>query len=402
VTLLPSVPVASGARPDRFFILAASGLRSVAIGGLSVIFGLYLAASGLSEIWIGAVIAAGLAGMAVGTLVVAHSADRWGRRKSLLVLSVLMAACGIVLALASDHWLIAASAFVGMINGMGRDRGPLQAIDQSALAQLSPAEQRTAVFALYTLVTDLGTAGGSLLAALPASLDEYRVSLLVYASILVVSLDGYRRTGTDIESASASTNGPRLSERSRRLVLRFAALSTMDSLGGGFITRSLLTYWFVQRFDVDVFWMGPLFAAASVVNSVAYFAAAWLARRIGLIHTMVFTHIPSSVLLMLVPLAPNFPVAVVLFLFREFLAPMDVPTRQSYLTAIVGDHERTAATGLVNVARNASWAVGPLLAGAGMAVALSSPLYAAGAVKILYDLMLWRSFRRIRPPEETQ
>ncbi|HWP83173.1 MAG TPA: MFS transporter [Bacteroidota bacterium] len=385
---------------DLTIVLLTSCVRSIAISALSVFYGLYLAALGLSEVEIGFLIASGLLGMAVGTLIAARFADSVGRRKSLVILTLVMAGSGLLLALASDKYVLVGASFVGMINGMGRDRGPLQALDQAIVAQCSPGEARTPMFARYTFLMDLGGAVGALFAGIPQSLNEYRIGLTLYAMALVALVPIYSALGSGIESAKNPLSTATFSPETRRRIVRFASLSTLDSLGGGFITRSLLTYWFVQRFTVEQFWIGPLFAAAAIMNSFAYFVAAWLAKRFGLVNTMVFTHIPSSIFLMLVPLAPSFPVAVGLFLAREFFAPMDVPTRQSYLAAVVQEHERSAAAGIVNMTRNASWVVGPTLAGWAMTFSFSAPLYFAGILKIVYDLSLWRAFRKILPPEE--
>jgi predicted MFS family arabinose efflux permease len=316
------------------------------------------------------------------------------------MLSVIMAVSGILLAFSSEIYLVAAASFVGMVNGMGRDRGALQAIDQGVIAQSADQHHRTAMFARYTFITDLGAAVGALMAGIPQSLGEYRTTILIYALTVAASIPMYYILGRGVEPSAFTGERNTFSAETRRNVFRFAALSTLDSLGGGFITRSLLTYWFVKRFDADLFWIGPLFAGAAAVNSIAYFVAAKLAKRFGLVNTIVFTHIPSSIFLMFVPLAPSFPVATVLFILREFFAPMDVPTRQSYVAAIVGENERSAAAGIVNMTRNASWVVGPTLAGWAMSISLSAPLYAAGILKIIYDLSLWRVFRKVRPPEE--
>jgi MFS family permease len=387
---------------DLRIVFITSFVRSFAISALSVFYGLYLAALGLSEVEIGFLIATGLLGMAVGTLLAGRTADRIGRRKSLAFLSAVMAMSGILLAFSSDISLLIGASFIGMVNGMGRDRGALQAIDQAVIAQSATQVNRTSIFARYTFTMDAGGAVGALFAGVPQSLTEYRTAILIYALALGTLVPAYYRLSRGIESTERSTQKSIFSPQTRKRIVRFASLSTLDSLGGGFITRSLLTYWFVQRFDVDSIWIGPLFASAAIVNSVAYFVAARLARRFGLVNTMVFTHIPSSVFLMLVPLAPTFPMAVILFLIREFLAPMDVPTRQSYLAAIVSEHERSAAAGVVNMVRNASWVVGPTLAGWAMSFSLSAPLYFAGVLKIAYDLSLWRAFRNIRPPEEAE
>ncbi len=383
-------------------VFFASFVRSAAISGLSVFYGLYLAALGFNEIDIGYFIAAGLLGMAAGTLLAANAADRVGRRRSLALLSFVMAGSGVLLAFSSTASTLVAASFIGMVNGMGRDRGALQAIDQAVVAQASEQTKRTAMFARYTFITDVGGALGALAAGIPQTLDAFRIALVLYALTIAATIPLYFLLSGAVETSARTVERVPLSPESKRHIVRFAALSTLDSVGGGFITRALLSYWFVKRFGVDPIWIGPLFASASAVNSIAYFAAAALARRFGLVNTMVFTHIPSSIFLMLVPLAPVFPLAVVLFILREFFAPMDVPTRQSYLASIVKEHERSAAAGIVNMVRNASWVVGPSLAGWAMAFSLSAPLFIAGTLKIIYDLSLWNAFRHIRPPEELQ
>jgi MFS family permease len=387
---------------DFKIILGTSFIRSFAISALSVFYGLYLAALGLDEVKIGFLIASGLLGMAVGTLLVTRIADRTGRRKSLTFLTAVMTLGGILLAFSSQPGFLIGASFIGMVNGMGRDRGALQALDQAVIAQCVSPEERTRMFARYTFIMDIGGAFGALVAGIPQSLNEYRTAILVYAMTLGCLVPVYYLLSNNVEALPLKESKRAFSPETRKRIFTFAALSTLDSLGGGFITRSLLTYWFVLRFDVEPIWIGPLFASAALVNAAAYFVAAALARRFGLVNTMVFTHLPSHLLLILVPLAPTFSIAVVLFILREFFAPMDVPTRQSYLAAIVSEHERSSAAGLVNMARNASWVVGPTLAGWAMTFSLSAPLYFAGVLKIIYDVSLWKAFNDIRPPEENE
>ncbi len=187
------------------------------------------------------------------------------------------------------------------------------------------------------------------------------------------------------------------------MVARFAALSGLDSLGGGFLTTALISYWFFQRFGADESFLGPLFFAVRVLNGLSHLGAAYLARKIGLVNTMVFTHLPSSLLLMAVPFAPSLTVAVLLFLLREGLVEMDVPTRQSYLMAVVGEEERTKAAGITNLVRGAAWAVAPVMAGSLMkTLSLSAPLFIGSGLKIGYDLLLYRTFRKLKPPEELE
>jgi MFS family permease len=215
----------------------------------------------------------------------------------------------------------------------------------------------------------------------------------------------YGRLGRALDAATPVSGAApvKASPETRRILVKISALFGLDSLAGGFLTQAMLTYFFFDRFGVDELTVGLLFAAARVMNAGSHLAAAWLARRIGLVNTMVFTHIPSSVLLVTVAIAPSFPVAVVLFLLREGLVEMDVPTRQSYVLAVVAPHERTLASGVTQLVRLAGWAVGPLIAGALMeGVSLIVPLVAAAAMKIVYDLLLWRAFRSIKPPEERE
>lgn len=384
---------------DLRLVLTASTTRSLAIGGLSIVFGLHLGTLGFDEVELGLLIAAGLAGMALGTLIAGFFADRTGRRASLVVVCTVMSCAALALSVSDTFILVLVASFIGMINGMGRDRGPAQAVDQAIVAQATPSDKRTNAFSTYTLLQDVGTGVGSLLAGLLSSPTGYRAAFIGYAVLVFLSGMLSLRMTSNVE-ARIETRQAVLSPHSRRLVSRFAALSAMDSLGGGFITRTLLTYWFMHRFKIDPAWIGVLFAVASFVSAAGYLVAARLARHIGLVNTMVFTHIPSSVLLMLVPLAGSFPVAMLVFILREFLSPMDVPTRQSYLSAIVADHERTAAAGIVNMTRNASWVVGPTLAGWAMTLSFAAPLFMAGIIKIVYDLSLWATFKDVKPPEE--
>jgi MFS family permease len=384
---------------DERLVYATASLRAVAVGAVSVFFAVHLARAGFDRAGIGLGIAAGLGGMAAGTMLAGLVADRFGRRRSLVVIALATAFGGIALTFTEGFGPVLLASFVGMVNGMGRDRGAAQAIDQAVLAQVATGEDRTRAFVRYTLVVDVATAFGSLLAGVTLERQAFVASLWVYAVLLGATALAYPRMSAGVEPAEP-TSAQFLSPESRRRVTAFAALSAVDSLGGGFVTRALLSYWFIERFHADPWWMGPMFAGASLVNAASYPVAGWLARRVGLVNTMVFTHIPSSALLMLVPFAPNFVSAVVLFFVREFLSTMDVPTRQSYLAAIVADHERTAAAGIANMTRNASWVVGPSLAGWAMTLSFSLPLFLAGGLKIAYDLALWRAFRRIRPPEE--
>jgi len=394
---------------DRRLIFAAAFLRALATGMVGVLAGLYLARLGFSPATSGLVIGGGLAGAALATLVVTLRADRIGRRRFLVALSLLGAAGGAVVALGSGAVVIAAAAFAGMLNGMGRDRGAALVIEQAILPATVSDAERTRAFAWYNVLQDAGHALGSLLAGVPAllrahfgmsELESLRVVMLLAALLTLVAAALYPRLSRSVEPA-VGAHRQTLSPQTRRTLWKISSLFTLDSLGGGLLTAALVSFFFFQRFGVDEGVLGPLFFAARVLNALSHLAAAWLARRIGLVNTMVFTHIPSSVLLASVAIAPNFAVAAVLFLLREGLVEMDVPTRQSYVMAVVRPEERTIASGITHLVRVGAWAVGPPFAGLFMqGLSLASPLVIAAGMKISYDVLLFAAFRRLKPPEE--
>lgn len=394
---------------DRLLIFWTAGLRATAVGLSGVVLALHLAALGFNAGTVGLAISLGLAGCAVGTFVVTYGADRWGRRTTLGALALLMAGGGVALAWAGHPTVVMLSVFIGMLNGMGRDRGAGLTVEQAMLPRMTGEAQRTSVFAWYNVVVDAGHALGSLLGGLPAllraqggltPLESYRWTWVCYSVICLAA--GFCVLGLSrAVERDGRSKPPPLSPPSRRVVVKFAALSGLDSLGGGFLTTALLGYWFFRRFGVDEALLGPLFFVVRILNGLSHLGASWLAKRIGLVNTMVWTHVPSSVLLMTVPIAPNLPVAITLFLIREALVEMDVPTRQSYIMAVVKDEERTRAAGISNLTRSVAWAVAPAVAGSLMrTLSLSAPLVAGPGLKIVYDLLLYRAFRHVKPPEE--
>jgi predicted MFS family arabinose efflux permease len=379
-----------------------------------VLVGLYAAGLGLPATGVGAVISAGLLGVALGTLGVTLYAERLGRTRCLIALALLSAAGTAGFALAPTAWMLAPAAALGMVNGMGRDRGAAFSLEQALLPDLTDEGGRTRAFAWYNVVLDAGHALGALLGLLPSlfrrggmgPLASYRAGFLVVAGLSAVGAVAYAALSARVRSrdrlaAGTPARPAPVSPESRRRIGGLAALFAMDSIGGGFLTTALLSYWFFRRFGVGEETLAPLFLLARLANAGSHLAAAWLARRIGLLRAMVLTHLPSSLLLLTVPIAPTFTVAAVLFLLRECLVEMDVPTRQSYVVAVVRPEERAAAAGATNLVRTAGWAVAPAFAGAAMqGVALWSPLAVGAALKIVYDLLLYRGFRRIKPPEE--
>ena len=395
---------------DRRILYAAAFVRALATGMTGVIAGLYLARLGFSPTASGLVIGGGLAGMTCATLFATLRADRVGRKRFLIALSLIGAAGGAVVALGSHAAVIAVAAVIGMMNGMGRDRGAALVIEQAILPATVTDAERTRVFAWYNVLQDAGHALGSLLAGAPAllrlsfgvsDLQALRIAMLFAALLSLAAAAVYPRLSRAVEAADPARRTP-LTPETRRTLRRISSLFVLDSLGGGFLTAALVSFFFFRRFGVDVAVLGPLFFAARLLNALSHLAAAWLARRIGLVNTMVFTHIPSSVLLASVAIAPSFAVAAVLFLLREGLVEMDVPTRQSYVMAVVRPEERTVAGGVTQLVRTAAWAVAPPFAGLMMqGLSLASPLVIASALKISYDVLLYAAFRKLKPPEET-
>ena len=379
---------------------------------MGVELGLYLTHLHLDAAQAGIVIAAGLVGAALAALAATLAADRFGRRRTLIALTLLGSAGCAAAALSTAFVVVAVASLAGMLNGMGRDRGAALVVEQAMLPRATTPETRTRAFALYNVAQDIGHALGSLLAALPTvlvaaaavtALDAHRATMLVAAVLTLAPLPLYLRLGDRLEAPrAAEASGPRLSRQSRRLLLRISALFAVDSLAGGLLVTSLLSYFFFERFAASEAEIGVLFFAARLLNAASHLGAAWLARRIGLVNTMVFTHIPSSLLLVTVAFAPSFPVAALLFLLREGLVEMDVPTRQSYVMAVVRPEEATFASGVTSLVRVGAWAIGPALAGFAMqSTSMMAPLVVGAAMKIAYDLLLWKAFRQVRPPEET-
>jgi MFS family permease len=381
----------------------------LATGLIGVVLGFHMAQMRFDATTIGLVVAVGLCGGALSTLIVTLFADRIGHRKTLWGLSLCSVAGGVALTFSSSVPVLAAAAFFGMVNGMGRDRGGAFVLEQALLPATVPDERRTFAFAVYHALQDAGNALGALVAGLPALLaraefpgvfTSTRSAVGFYALLFLAPLVLYPRLSAAVESVH-SRSDLRISPQSKSILWRISSLFALDSVGGGFLTTALLSYFFHERFGVSAAEVGALFFGARVLNGLSHLGAAWLAARIGLVNTMVFTHIPSSVLLVTVGIAPSFEVAAILFLVREGFVEMDVPTRQSYVMAVVKPNERTLATGVTHLVRLGGWAVAPVFAGIFMeSVSLATPLMVAAAMKITYDLLLYRAFRHVRPPEE--
>ncbi len=393
---------------DRHLIYAATFLRALATGLLGVLLGVYLARMRFSAAEIGGVLTAGLVGATLGVVLATLAGDRIGRRRLLVGFGLLSGVGGLGVAFASAFPAAAAAALLGMLNGMGRDRGASLVLEQAILPATVSNSDRTRAFAWYNVLQDAGHALGALAAGLPALVslggDEvFALRLGVGCFAVLVLASGLLCLGLSpaVEAPPAPVRKVQLTPGSRSVLVRISALFAIDSIAGGFLGAALLSYFFFERFGVDEAQIGVLFFAARVLNALSHLAAAWLARRIGLVNTMVFTHIPSSLFLVTVAIAPDFWTAAVLFLLREGLVEMDVPTRQSYVMAVVRPEERTFASGVTHLVRLGGWAVAPAFAGWLMqGVALATPLVVGAGMKIGYDLLLWRAFRHLRPPEE--
>jgi MFS family permease len=403
---------------DRHLIYVASFLRAVGVGAAGVFAAIYLTERGLSLAVVGLVIGTGMAGGAATTLAVGLRADLVAGRRTLLVALSLLGALGyLALLVPAGPAVVAALAFAGAMNAMGRDRGGLSALEQAILPDTVGDERRTWAMAWYNVWLDAGHAVGALAGATPAlivrvtaadSLSAYRATLLGCAALVGMGALLYVRLSSRVEvggdagpGPGAVTPVPRVTPQTRRAVRKLAVLFGLDSLGGGFLGSSLVALWFFSRYGLDERQIALLFFAARVLNALSHLGAAWLARRVGLVNTMVFTHLPSSLLLIAAPASPTAAGASALFLAREGLVEMDVPTRQSYVMAIVRREERSYASGATNLMRTLGWAAGPAAAGFVMQhVALAAPIVIGASLKVVYDLLLYVSFRHVKSPEE--
>jgi MFS family permease len=402
-------------RIDTTLLFTTRITRLFAYGFLSVVLVLYLAAAGLTEKAIGLLLSLTLVGDAAISLWITTSADRIGRRRMLLFGALLMVGAGVVFLLTKNLALLIIAAIIGVISPSGLEVGPFLSIEQAALTQLVPNERRTQVFAWYNLVgsfaTALGSLGGGLLAqTLQGSgftaFNSYRAVLLGYAAaggmlaLLFLCLSPAVEA-TDLPGAVPIKRVLGL-HRSQGVVARLSALFALDAFAGGLIVQSIMAYWFHVRFGVDVGTLGGIFFGANLLAGASALFAARIAARIGLINTMVFTHIPSNLLLCLVPLMSRVELAVGILLARFTISQMDVPTRQSYTMAVVEPDERSAASGVTTIARSVGASLSPTLSGVFLAspFLLNAPFYLAGCLKIIYDLLLYKGFRAVKPPEE--
>ncbi len=397
---------------DISILFATRVVRLFVYGGVALILALYLAEVGLREQEIGLLFTLTLLGDAGISLWITTSADRMGRRKMLVLGAALMVLAGLTFALTDNFILLIIAAIIGVISPSGKEIGPFLSIEQAALAQLVRAEHRTQTFAWYNLVGSFAAAAGALIAgavvhhlqsAGAEASESYRYVLIGYAFGGVLLMTLFLLLSESVETTrTSSTVHPLGLHRSKNTVLKLSALFSLDAFAGGFIIESFLAYWFHVKFGADERVLGMIFFAGNILAGTSALSAARIASRIGLVNTMVFTHLPSNVLLCFVPLMPNLPLAIGVLLLRYSISQMDVPTRQSYTMAVVAPDERSAAAGVTSIARSLGASLSPTIAGYFLAnpLLMGAPFFVAGGLKIMYDLLLFRSFKALKPPEE--
>ena len=409
-----------GLSKDGRILFSTRILRLFAYGFLSVILALYLSELGLSEVNIGLLLTLTLLGDTVISLWITTHADRIGRQRMLIVGAVLMILAAVLFAATRDFYLLLLAATIGVISPSGNEVGPFLSIEQASLTQLVPDRKRTKTFAWYNLAGSFATAMGALsggglsqllqgLGYMP--LISYRVVVLGYGVIGLLLIGLFARLSSTIEvstgipSVLAGNPAPRRFlglYRSQKVVLRLAALFSLDAFAGGLVVQSLMAFWFNQKFGVEPAVLGAIFFGANILAGISALSAAWVAGKIGLVNTMVFTHLPSNVLLILVPFMPSLGLAIAALLLRFSISQMDVPTRQSYTMAVVASDERSAASGITGVARTIGASLSPVFTGVFLSnpAFLGLPFILSGTLKIIYDLSLYFNFRAVKPPEE--
>ena len=392
---------------DGWLLLVSRIVRLFAYGALSVVLVLYLTSLGFSASTTGLLLTLTLVGDTAVSLYLTTQADRIGRRRTLIVGATLMALAGGVFAVTRNFVALLITATIGVISPSGGEVGPFLAVEQAALSGVVPPEDRTATFAWYTLAGAFATAAGSLGGGLLSGMlrghemnaaASYRGVVWIYALFGLLLLALFARVSPAIEVRPLERRSFWGVGHSKGAVWRLSSLFALDAFGGGFVVQGFAAYWFYLRYDVRPEALGGIFFVANLLAGVSALLASRLASRVGLVRTMVFTHIPSNVLLLLVPLMPSLPLAIAVLFARFSISQMDVPTRQSYVMAVVRPEERSAAAGITGVARTTGAAAAPVVAGWMFAHPglVNVPFFAAGGIKIVYDLLLYRGFAEVR------
>ena len=406
---------------DGWLLFLTRFLRLLAYGSLSVVLVFYLIGLGLSETQTGLLLTLTLLGDTAISLYLTTRADRIGRRRMLIVGSVLMVAAGLTFALTNNLWLLIIAGTLGVISPSGNEVGPFLPIEQAALAHVVPAGVRTEVLAWYTLAGSVATASGALLGGMATNILQksgftpvasYRAVVVLYAALgfLLAILFSRVSSASEVTTVEKRASIPGTLQslfgigRSSDVILKLSSLFALDSFAGGFVVQSFAAYWFYLRFGVNPLTLGVIFFWANIFAGISALLASRLASRFGLIRTMVATHLPSNILLILVPLMPKLSLAILVLLLRFSISQMDVPTRQSYTMAVVSPEERSAAAGITGVARTTGAAISPLFVGVMFThpSMYNAPFLIAGTLKIVYDLLLYKQFVSVLPPEEVQ
>ncbi|MBI3997837.1 MAG: MFS transporter [Armatimonadetes bacterium] len=390
-------------------ILGARAVRTFAYGFQSVLLGVYLKQAGFTPGQVGLVLTATLLGSAALTALFTATADRYGRRRMLQLSALFMAGSGAAFAFTTAYPILILASLTGTVGATSGEVGPFLSLEQAILPQTCPAERRTRLFSYYNLLGALAGSLGALFAGTPALLQRglgldaptaFKTMFLTYGAMALVALWLFARLSPGVEAAADPGVRTGL-RRSRGIILKLSGLFAIDHLAGGLVIQSLIAFYFHLRWGVGPEVLGPIFLGVGLLQAASFYAAGRLAERIGLINTMVFSHLPSNILLMAIPLASSLPWAIALLLARHALSQMDVPTRQSYVVAVVDPEERIAATGVTNIVRTVSQAITPVISGVAMqVVGLGVPFLVGGGMKIVYDLLLLAMFRSVRPPEE--
>ncbi len=399
---------------DGKLLFASKIVRSLGYGFLSVILAIYLDLIGFDKVKIGIILTATLLNSVIFTLISSFLADRFGRRKMIILFGVLMSFSGLLFYLSENYAVLILAALIGTINITGSEVGPFLSLEQAIIPQTCSDKKRNLAFAFYNMLGTLAMSTGVLAGGLPEYLENIfglsqsaavkplflLYSLLGIISAVITFLMSHK---VEIDSSKALKKPAfqLFSPVSKKIVLKLSVLFGMDSFAGGFIIQSILSYWFFIKFGVKFAQISHIFFGAGVLTALSYLVASALAKKFGLVNTMVFSHIPSNILLILVPLAPTLPLAVALLLARMSLSQMDVPTRQSYIVAIVKPEERVQAAGITAIARNTTQAISPSITGYILQFfSLSAPFFFAFGLKIVYDILLYVNFRKLKAPEE--
>jgi MFS family permease len=413
---------------DGRLLLAAKMVRMFAYGFLSVILAIYLKLIGFDDFLIGLILTTTLLNSVIFTLVASFYADKIGRRKFLLLYAALMSVSGFIFTISENYFALIIAAFIGTINITGAESGAFLTIEQAILPQtLKNVRKRNTVFAIYNMAGTLAMAAGVLLSGLPSILQQHlqyfdiglnqigsiKLLFALYSVLGIVLLGIYLLLSQKIEirdnlekqkdESTQLTKISSLTPKSRSIVMKLSCLFAIDSFAGGFMIQSIVSFWFFTRFGADLTTLSYIFSVSGVLTAFSFMAAAKIADRIGLINTMVFTHIPANILIIAVAFAPTLPIAVALYLLRMALSQMDVPTRQSYIVAVVREDERTTSAGITNISRNVTQAISPSLIGVLInSLSLAAPFIIGGALKVVYDVALYLNFRNVKPPEEKE